>query len=153
LDFQVYLNRQNTEGLRACIIHAPRLSGKTHFARRIVETRHDAYLFDLQKFFLENPGLPPVHQVGLDELWEILLKIETDKNVIVVDHPDFLFNTWSRQEKVGFVNFIRVQLRSPGDTLKTFVIVMQSDSQMTQAQFQNSHGEARVLKLSEFDAL
>ena len=128
-------------------------SGKTYFAWRIVETRRDAYLFDLQKYFLENPGLPPVHQVGLDELWEMLLKVETDKNVIVVDHADFLFNTWDRQEKERFVNFIRVHLRSPRDTLKTYVFVMQSDSQMTQAQFQNSHGEARVLKLSEFDTL
>jgi len=153
LDFQGYLNRQNNEDRRAFIIHAPPVSGKTYFARRIAETRQDAYFLDLQKYFLENPGLPPVHQVGLDELWEMLLKVETDKNVIVVDHADFLFNTWDSQEKKGFVNFIRVQLRSPRDALKTYVFVMQSDSEITQAQFQNSHGEARVLKLSEFDAL
>lgn len=153
MDFQGYLNRQNNEDRRAFIIHAPPVSGKTYFAWRIVETRQDAYLCDLQKYFLENPGLPPVHQVGLDELWEILLKVETDKNVVVVDHADFLFNTWGRKGKEGFVNFIQVQLRSPRDTLKTYVFVIQRDSEMTQSQFQNSYGEARVLKLSEFDAL
>ena len=153
MDFQGYLNHQNNEDRRAFIIHATPVSGKTYFAKRIVETRTDAFLFDLQKYFLENPGLPPVHQVGADELRDILLKVETDKNVIVVDHPDFIFNTWSRQEKKGFVNFIQVQLRSPRDTLKTYVFVMQSDSQMTQAQFHNSYREPRVVKLSEFNAL
>lgn len=153
MDIQGYINRQNTEDRRAFIIHAPAVNGKTYFARRIVEMRQDAYLFDLQKYFLENPGLPPVHHVGLDELLEMLLKVETDKSVIVVDHADFLFNTWNREKKEQYVNFIRRQLRSPRDTIKTFIFMMQSNSQMSTTQFQNSHGEARILKLSEFDAL
>lgn len=153
MDFQGYLNRQNNEDRRSFIIHAPPVSGKTYFARRIVETCQEAFLVDLQRYFFDNPDLPHIHRVGSNELWGILLKIQTNKSVIVVDHPDFLFNTWSRDEKEEFINFIRIQLRSPRDTLKTYVFIMQSDSQMTQAQFQNSHGEARIFKLSEFEAL
>jgi len=71
----------------------------------------------------------------------------------VVDNPDFLLNTWSDEEKHDFVTWLRIQLRSPADTEKTLIFVIQSDDVIAAADIRNSHGEQRVLALNQFDAL
>ena len=153
MNFHDYLNRQNNEDRRAFVIHYPAKSGKTSFARRICETRQDAYLLDLQHYFLEHPELPPIQRCGVTALKNLLLSLKRPERVLVVDNPDFLLNTWSNEEKVTFVNWLRVELRSPADTEKTLVFVIQSDDVIATADMRNSYGEPRVLALNQFDAL
>ncbi len=153
MKFDDYLNRQNNEDRRAFVIHYPARSGKTDFARRICESHQDAYLLDLQSYFLEHPELPPIQRCGVSALKGILLSLERRERVLVVDNPDFLLNTWSDEEKRGFVTWLRIQLRSPADTEKTLVFVIQSDDVIATADIRNSYGEPRVLALNEFYAL
>jgi len=148
-----YLNRQNNEDRRAFVIHYPAKSGKTDFARRVCEIQQDAHLLDLQSYFLEHPELPPIERCDLSELKGILLSLERPERVLVVDNPDFLLNTWSDEEKHDFVTWLRIQLRSPADTEKTLIFVIQSDDVIAAADIRNSHGEQRVLALNQFDAL
>lgn len=153
MNFHDYLNRQQSEDKRAFIIHYPARSGKTRFARRICETRKDAYLLDLLAYFLEHPELPPIQKYGLDDLKKLLLALDMPHEVIVVDNPDFLFNTWSVEEKQSLLNWLGARLRSPGDTKKVFVFVIQTDDVIAAADLRNSGNEPRVLVLDAFDAL
>lgn len=153
MNFHEYLNRQQNEDRRAFIIHYPARSGKTRFARRICETRQDACLLDLLVYFLDHPQLPPIQQCGVDALQGLLLGLDVPQSVVVVDNSDFLLNTWSAEEKRRLFNWLRVQLRSPAVTQKTFIFVIQTDDIIAAADLRNSYHESRVLALHEFDAL
>lgn len=148
-----YLRRQNAEYNRSFIIHYPAQTGKTRFARRICETREDAYLFDLLSHFVEHPDLPPIQRCSVAVLKSVLLKLNISQRVLIVDNPDFLINTWSPDEKEEFLNWLGVLLRSPGDTEKTMVFVVQTDGLISNSDLRNSHHEPRVLPLDAFDAL
>ena len=153
MNFHDYLNRQQNEDRRAFIIHYGARSGKTRFARRICETRQDAYLLDLLAYFLEHPELPPIDKCSFDTLKGLLLTLAVPRDVIVVDNPDFLLNTWSAEERHRLLNWLRTQLRSPSVTQKTLVFVVQTDDIIAAADLHNSCGESRVLALDAFDAL
>lgn len=153
MNFDEYLNRQNNEDRRAFVIHYAAKSGKTDFARRICKTHEDAYLLDLQSYFLDHPELPPIQRCGLSTLKGILLSLESPERVLVVDNPDFLLNTWSGEDKRDFVTWLRIQLRSPADTEKTLVFLIQSDDVIATSDIRNSYGEPRVLALNEFRVL
>ena len=154
MNFHDYLNRQNNEDRRAFVIHYPARSGKTSFARRICETRQDAYLLDLQRYFLERPELPPIQQCGAPTLKNLLLSLDRPERILVIDNPDFLLNTWSAEEKHALVHWLRIQLRSPADTEKTLIFVIQTDDVVAAVDdMRNSYSEPRVLALNKFDAL
>ena len=153
MNFDDYLSRQKAEDRRAFIIHYPAKSGKTQFVRRVQESRDDVYVLDLQEFFVREPGLAPVRMFGFDALRSLLLSLEVPASVVVVDNPGFLFNTWSADEKRALLSWIRVELRSPADTKKTLVFVVQDDDVLATADFRNGHGEPRVLSLDSFESL
>ena len=153
MNFHDYLNRQQNEDRRAFVIHYGAKSGKTRFARRIRETRQDTYLLDLLAYFLAHSELPTIQRCGFHMLKNLLLKLDVAQWVVVVDNPDFLFNTWSAEDKNDLLNWLRVQLRSPSVTRKTFVFVVQTDDVIAAADLHNSYGERRVLALNEFNDL
>lgn len=153
MNFHDYLNRQQNEDRRAFIIHYGARCGKTRFARRICETRQDAYLLDLLAYFLEHPELPPIERCGFDMLKGLLLALDMPQDVVIVDNPDFLFNTWNAEEKQRLLSWLRTQLRSPGVTKKTFVFLVQTDEIIAVADLRNSGNESRVLALDAFDAM
>jgi hypothetical protein len=153
MNFHDYLNRQNNEDRRAFVIHYPAKSGKTSFARRICETRQDAYLLDLQGYFREHPELPAIQQCNPSVLKNLLLSLDRSERVLVVDNPDFLLNTWSKEEKRTLVHWLRYDLRSPVVTDVTFVLVIQTDDIIANSDMFNSRDEPRVLALNQFDAL
>jgi len=51
------------------------------------------------------------------------------------------------------LHWMKVQLRSPGVTEKTFSFFIQSDEILATAQFNNSCGQPRILPLNEFEAI
>lgn len=153
INFLQYLNQQMTEDKRAFIIFAPACSGKTVFARRAAGLRKDIDYLDLQYAFLKQSDLPPVKQCDFNFLKKYLLELKTPQEVILVDNADFLFNTWRDEEKQKLLQWIRIQLRAPGDSEKTFIFMIQTDDVLSAAQFNNSIGQARVLPLYEFEAI
>ena len=72
---------------------------------------------------------------------------------ILIDNPDFLFNIWKTEDKQALLHWMKVQLRSPGVTEKTFIFIIQSDEILATAQFNNSCGQPRILPLNEFEAI
>jgi hypothetical protein len=153
MNFHDYLNHQKAEDRRAFIIHYPAKSGKTCFARRVVETRRDVHLLDLQEHFLNHPGLPPVRQWDFKALRSLLLSLDVPQSVIIVDNPDFLFNTWSTEDKRALLDWVRVGLRSPAETEKIFIFMVQDDDLISTSNFSNSHGEPRVLAVNQFESV
>ena len=153
MNFNDYLTRQMNEDRRAFIIHFPAMRGKTKFARRVREVRQDVYLLDMQEYFSTHDDLPSIRQLNSDALWDFLLRLNVPEPVILVDNPDFLLNTWKPAEKENFLHKIKVALRSPADTAKTFVFMIQTDNILSDAQIVNSYGDSRVLPLDAFNAL
>jgi hypothetical protein len=151
MNFHDFLNRQKTEDRRAFIVHYPAKSSKTQFARHAVKTHPDIYYLDLQQYFLDRPQSSD--QFGFSELKSVLLNLNVSESVLLVDNPDFLFNTWTKRDQADFANWLKIQLRSPGVTKKTFVFFVQNDPYFENMDLKNSQGESRVLPLNAFESL
>lgn len=152
MKFHDYLHRQMAEDRRAFIVHYPAATGKTAFAKRISETRSDTYLFDFQQYWLDHFELSP-EELDFEAFKRRLLSLIISQPVVLVDNLDILFNIWRDKDKNAFLNWLKVGLRSPRDTDKTFVFILQTDSAFVNADINNSQGESRVLMLDAFDAL
>lgn len=153
MNFRDYLNHQKTEDCRAFIIHYPAGSGKTQFALQLQKTHSDICYLNLLEYFLENPDLPPVSSFGFKALSGLLLGLEVHQSVVLVDNLDFLLNTWKAGEKQELLAWIRSGLRSPAVTNKTFVLIIQDDDVLSDADFRNTYKEPRVLALNQFEAV
>lgn len=153
INFYRYLDQQSSEDKRAFIVHYPAKSGKTLFAKRAAAQRTDIYYLDLQEAFLKQPNLPKITQCGFVFFKEYLLGLHVKEEFILIDNPDFLFNTWRIEDKQALLHWMKVQLRSPGVTKKTFIFFIQNDETLATAQFNNSYGEPRILSLNEFETI
>lgn len=153
INFFKYLDQQSSEDKRAFIVYFPAKSGKTSFAKRAAAQRAGIYYLDLQQAFLKHPDLPKIPQCGFDFLKDYLLGLPMAEEFVLIDNPDFLFNTWTNDEKQALLHWMKVQLRSPGVTEKTFAFFIQSDEILATAQFNNSSGQPRILPLNEFEAI
>ena len=153
INFYKYLDQQSSEDKRAFIVHYPAKSGKTSFAKRAVAKRAGIYYLDLQEAFLKQPDLPKMTQCGFDFLKEYLLGLQVKEEFVLIDNPDFLFNIWKTEDKQALLHWMKVQLRSPGVTEKTFAFFIQSDEILATTQFNNSCGQPRILPLNEFEAI
>lgn len=153
INFFKYLDQQSSEDKRAFIVHYPAKAGKTTFAKRAAAQRPDLCYIDLQELFLNQPNLPIITQCGFEFFKEYLLGMQMNEEFILIDNPDFLFNTWKAEEKQALIHWMKVQLRSPGVTTKTFIFFIQSDEILSTAQFNNSCGNPRILTLNDFEAI
>jgi hypothetical protein len=154
MNFNTYLGHQMAEDRRAFVVHFPARSGKTQYAQRISQLRRDIYYLDLQAYFLEHHELPPIVDCDVEVLKKLLLGLKVSQSVILVDNPDFLFNTWDKGEKNEFLRWVNRALRSPTHTQKTFVFFFQDDPDFLSLSFDaNTHREPRLLPLNSFDAL
>lgn len=154
MNFFQYLDYQYTQDKRAFIVHYQALGGKTRFAQHACQQRPDLYYLDLLEYFLAHPDLPPVRSFDGKALQNLLLHLAYSPGVytVLVDHADFLFNTWSSAEKNAWIEWLRNTLRTPAVTKMTFVFFIQTDGVLSAANLANARG-SRVLALPEFDAL
>jgi hypothetical protein len=153
INFFGYLDTQRSEDKRSFIIHFPAITGKTTFAKKAASLLPDIHYLDLQKLFVSTKDFPLLKECGVDFLKNFLINLGSPEDVVLIDNPDFLLNTWSTSQKKSFIQWIKLQLRSPSITNKTFIFMIQSDDVLTNANFNNSHGQPRVLALNEFEAL
>ena len=154
MNFNTYLSHQMAEDRRAFVVHFPARSGKTQYTQRVSQLRNDVYYIDLQTYFLEKKDLPPIEDCDVEVVKNLLLDLKVSQPVIIVDNPDFLFNTWGRNEKSEFLKWVNRALRSPTHTQKTFVFFFQDDPEFLSLSFDvNTHQEPRLLPLNFFDAL
>ncbi|MBS1253766.1 MAG: hypothetical protein MAG451_02819 [Anaerolineales bacterium] len=147
---------QRAERFRAFVVHAEAMAGKTATARRLEVRVPDAVYVDLLDVFPNNPEwCARIDRFGLDDLSEYLLNLETPGQVIIVDHLDFLLNTWSRSKKRGFVQWVDEGLDGFTTTQKIFIFFIQSDPAITEYPLRrpNRLGHTRVFRLDDFYAL
>ena len=148
-----YIATQATESYRAFIIYGPAMSGKTRLAQRLREVL-SAYVLDLQAYFVANPDLcARIDRYRPRDLERLLLALDVPESLVVVDNLDFLLNTWSPRHKREFVAMVDRRLRSPRDTDKTFVFVIQTDPLIVRHELTNTRGQPRILPIDAFYAL
>jgi len=147
IDILQFIDIQSRESFRAFFIVGRANSGKSRFARKIVE-RAQGYYLNLLELFMKRSGLSEmVDTFRPEQLERLLLAMESDSTLFVVDDIDFLLNTWTDKTKDEFVNrFLR--LRS-GVTDKIFCFVVQEDEVFEKVEFRNTIGQSRILNLHE----
>jgi hypothetical protein len=153
MNFEAYLHRQMVEDRRAFIVHYPAKGGKSHFAKRLAAKRQDVHVLDFLEYWKEHPELPTAGKFRCDEFRDFLLQYQTCKKVLIIDNLEVLINTWNKRDKQEFLNWLRHNLRSPMVTNKTLVFFLQDDPFFIYEELKNSHGESRILPLSDFEAL
>lgn len=148
-----YLAAQQQETFRACIIHAPAMGRKTALAQRIRDVM-GAYLFDVQRVFLERPELCAcIDRYRPPDLERLLLGLSVVEPIVIVDNLDFLLLTWTPALRREFAGMIERRLKSPGVTDKTFVFFVQNDPVITRRELKNTRGRPRIVPLDAFYAL
>ena len=155
MNFTQFLQRQKLEDRQAFIVHYGACGGKTRFAKQLSQQNPGFVYFDLLEEYLANSDLPGIKDLGPKRFQEWLLGLACPQstNTMILDHGDFLFNTWSAEQKEQLLHWLRRDLRTPATTDKTLVFFIQTDGMLSNAQIENSRGEARVLSLNEFDAI
>lgn len=155
MNFYKFLECQKQEDRQAFIVHYPPASGKTRFARHLCQGDPSLYYVDLLAVYLAAPGMPAVTDLNPRQFqkWLLGLACPPEAHTLILDHGDFLFNTWNADEKGQFLSWLRVTLRTPSPTTRTHVFFIQTDGILSSAQLTNSHGTSRILKLSEFETI
>jgi len=147
---------QRAERFRAFIVHAAAMAGKTETACRLAARAPDAVYVDLLNVFPHHPEwCARIDRFGVDDLSDFLLNLETPAQVVIVDHLDFLLNTWSRSKKRGFAQWVDEGLDGFTKTDKIFIFFIQSDPAITAYPLRrpNRLGRTRVFRLDDFYAL
>lgn len=149
-DPRAYLRIQQQETYRAFIVHAPAMRGKTAWARRLRDEL-DAYLLNLQQYFLEHPELAgEIDLYEPEDLEKLLLDLDVPEPVVIVDNIDFLLNTWTDADHDHLIGMVERRFKSPGFTNKTFVFMIQEHPRLLRRPLLNSQGQPRVVALREF---
>lgn len=157
MNFAAYLQKQKEESRQAFIIHYPAVSGKTQFARKVCQAMPQIHYLDLLEYMLAHPELPPIEQIDSQQLQTVLLGLEMtlpeQKTSVIVDQVDFLLNTWSGEEKQELIQWLRMPLRTPSVTKRTFIFLIQTDDVLSTAVLTNSHNQSRIHPLNAFDTM
>jgi hypothetical protein len=155
MNFYKYVEKQKLEDRQAFIVHYPAFNGKTRYAKELAKSDPSIYYIDLLDIYLRSPDLTEVADFGLAafQKWILNLASPHGTQTLILDQGDFIFNTWSKETKGQFINWLRVSLRTPALTDKTLIFFVQTDGIISSSQLTNSQGEPRIMKLSEFDSL
>jgi len=157
MNFFALLDQQSYADRRAFIVHYPATRGKTRFAQRICQLRPGVFYIDLLDLYNASKDLPHIRNFNLKALQKLLLELPCppSAHTVLVDHGDFLFNTWSADLKNSFNDWLKTSLRSPSKTDKTFVFFIQTDGVLSATQTVTFDQKTRTLAyaLNEFDAI
>jgi len=156
MDLLDLIQNQRSERYRALIVHAGPMAGKTRTARRLAERLPDAIYADfLAEFLGHGDWNARIDRYRLDDLAAHLVALETPGQVIVVDHIDFLLNTWPRSQRQAFAQWVDEKLDGFTVTEKVFIFFIQSEPDVvdTPMRRHNRLGQARVYRLEDFNAL
>jgi len=156
IDFRDYFGRLGEEKYRAIIVHAPPPMDETvsdfgeKMARHVGGTYHD-----LLQHFKTHPDLAErIDRFGVEELRQLLLEQSRNRRLLVIDHVDFLIDTWRKAERQAFYRLIRVQWNSfVPEMSATLAFCMQTSPELRDLTIADSHGSTRVHPLSDFDEL
>lgn len=154
IDFQEYIVSLGKEKYRSSIVIAEPVSGKTTFAKKAAKVLDGKYL-DLLEYFLDNEKLmKTIDSFGPEDFFQFLERETKGDHFAVVDHMDFLLDTWRDQEFENFSRGIKQQWNSFLERYRSTVCYfLQPSPRLVNIEITDSQGNSRVHKLSSFKAL
>jgi hypothetical protein len=156
LDLLSYLNDLGQEKFRAIIVHAPphKSPDLGKYANRLLSHKGGIAL-DLLAFFQEDPQLASdIDRFGPEQLKSLLVERSKGKDLLVIDHLDFLLDTWRKEERQAFFRMIKQQWNSfLKNTRATLVFCLQSSSEIEDLNINDTRGRSRVLALAELNEI
>ena len=147
---------QRSERYRAVVIYEEAMRGKTRTAQALARAVPDATYVDLQQVLAERPDLAAqIDRFGLQELEQLLLGHPAQGQVLIVDHADFILNTWTPAQKRAFAQWVDDGLDGFTDSQRVLVFFIQSDPAIVNYPMRrpNRLGRTRIFRLGDFDAL
>ena len=147
---------QRSERYRAVVIHEEAFKGKTRTALALARAVPDATYVDLQQVFAGRPDLAAqIDRFGLQELEQFLVGYPAEGQVLIVDHADFLLNTWTPAQKRALARWVDDGLDGFTDSQRVLIFFIQTDPAIVNYPLQrpNRLGRTRVFRLGDFDAL
>ena len=156
VDLIEYLNLLGQEKFRAIILHAPpdKSPELSRYATRLLSHKDGAAL-DLLDYFQEEPKVASdIDRFGPEQLKTVLLDRSHGKDLLIIDHLDFLLDTWRKEERQAFFRMVKQQWNSFLDnTRATLVFCLQSSSEIEDLNISDTRGRSRVLSLAELNEI
>lgn len=156
IDLLDYLELLGQEKFRAIILHAPpdKSLELSKFVSRILSHKDGADL-DILAFFQADPQLASdIDRFGPEQLKALLVDMSRGKDLLVIDHLDFLLDTWRKDERLAFYRMVKQQWNSfLENTRATLVFCLQSSSEVEDLNITDTRGHSRVLALAELNEI
>ena len=156
VDLLEYLNLLGQEKFRAIILHAPpdKSPELSKYSNRLLSNKAGAAL-DLLDYFLEEPKVASdIDRFGPEQLKTVLLDRSHGKDLLIIDHLDFLLDTWRKDERQAFFRMVKQQWNSfLENTRATLVFCLQSSSEIEDLNISDTRGRSRVLSLAELNEI
>ena len=156
MDLLQYIKSLGSEKYRSIIIHASPdksavLSGFAHDLSRA----SDGELLDLLNYFYDHADLASeIDQFTPEKLKNLLIEKSSSIDLLIVDRMDFLLDTWRKEEHRAFYRMIKHQWNSfLEDYRATLVFCLQTSTEIRNLTITDTHGNTRVLSLSELNDL
>ena len=144
-DVLQFIKAQQTERYRAFVIHGPAMSYKTQFVSKLAPVVDGKYI-DMLKTAANEPWGQAVDEFGAADFQRWLLQRTQSERIVLVDHLDFLFNTWPDHEKISFLAFVDKLSNSVTPCVYGFVL---QDDPVLQAGViaANTKGMSRIISI------
>ena len=151
-----YLDLLGQEKFRAIILHAPpeKSPELSKFTNNLISHK-DGKVLDLLVHFQEEPKVASdIDRFGPAQLKIVLLDRSQGKDLLIIDHLDFLLDTWRKEERQAFFRMVKHQWNSFLDnTRATLVFCLQSSSEIEDLNISDTRGRSRVLSLAELNEI
>lgn len=106
IDLQELLRRQTTERYRAVLVTGLAGCGKSEYAKKLTAAISACY-FDLLEAFAEDENLSAkIDTFDRQKLLDMLKIKAKGEKILILDNPDFLFNTWGDRTRREFCEWL-----------------------------------------------
>jgi hypothetical protein len=151
--FQV-VNDLGNERYRSIIIHAKPEYGQvmSKFAEKLSQKANGKYI-DLLEYFIENSELSEsIDTFGVEKLFSLLKEFSSDVDLLAIDRPDFLLDTWRKKERDNFFRVIDNQWDSFKEKMRTkIVFFLQTSIEIESLNIKGTNGQSKIYTLAEFN--
>lgn len=156
MDLLQFIKSLGSEKYRAIVIHAsPQKSAfLTEYAIKLSKATGGEYL-DLLEFFYDHSDLASnIDQLSPEKFKYFLMEKTNRIDLLIINRMDFLLDTWRKEERRAFYRMIKHQWNSfLEDYRATLVFCLQTSTEIRNLEITDTHGNTRVLSLSELNDL
>jgi len=154
VNLKKFIKGLSGERYKTFIIHSGPVTGKSRYARQFAKDTGGKYL-DLLKKFREDEKLKSrIDIFGIIEFEKLLIKEARGTNLLILDNPEFLLNTWNED---GYDLLFHL-LRKKWDSFKpsyqaTLGVFLASNRKILDLKLITSKGDTRVFHLNRLESL